>query len=204
MVSRICKVARGRCPHLKTVPGERSSATCHSGLPPPLTAPLLLPLPCAAAGPPPPPRLRCAMGGGRQAELRGAKLSGRRHLIPSRRGEGSDGHSCTGPRRPQTRTRFQDKGWEVAATTHQRGRRQSPRARMYCSGRPGAGGAGETGQGWGMRGGRESGVGAQSLDSMRRGSILPRGAGDDTARGGIWPIPYGDQIPVTDPWGRLG
>lgn len=92
--SRTSKVASGRCchedaaPKTKTPQGDRSSAACESVHPrpsPPRSSPL--PLPRAAAGPPFPPRLRCAMGGGQQSELRGAKRSGRCHLIPSRRRE---------------------------------------------------------------------------------------------------------------------
>ena len=149
------------------VPGQPSSQSC------PLLFPLPFPSPSPArCRPPPPPRLRCAMGGRTAGRARGERS---RHLIPSRLGEESEpALGAQGPRRPAIRIGFRDKGLEIAATTPNPGRRQSPR-RKYCSGRRGAGGLGWAGPGQGTRGGQESVAGAWCLESMGAGALYPPG-----------------------------
>lgn len=130
------------------------------------------PPPLHAAGPRPRPASGVRWGGGRRAERRGERS---RHLIPSRLGEESEpALGAQGPRRPAIRIGFRDKGLEIAATTPNPGRRQSPR-RKYCSGRRGAGGLGWTGPGQGTRGGQESVAGAWCLESMGAGALYPLG-----------------------------
>ncbi|KAI5278026.1 Small Subunit Processome Component 20-like [Manis pentadactyla] len=81
LMSTLRKDAGERCPPPKRPPGQYSPAPA----PPP---------------PPPPPstrlRLRSAIGGGQRAEP-----SGRRHLIPSRRGERETSTWRAGPPDPQ-------------------------------------------------------------------------------------------------------
>lgn len=128
LMSTLCKDAGKRCPPLKTPPGQYSPAPSS---PPPL----------------PPPstrlRLRSAIGGGQRAEPSRAKPSGRRHLIPSRRGERETSTWRAGPPDPQ-RISGQGVG---GSSDHCQPRAAEPALREYCSGRlgPGSGWTGRDG-----------------------------------------------------------
>lgn len=87
--------ARIRGRHPEIVPGQPSSQS--RPLPFPLPFPSSSPARCRAPAPPPPPRLRCAMGGGRRAERRGAEPPP--DPIQARRGERT-GTRRSGPPAP--------------------------------------------------------------------------------------------------------
>lgn len=105
-----------------------------------LPRPFLSPSAAPALNPPPPPK--CDRGGQR-AEPSRAKPSGRRHLIPSRRGERETSTWRAGPPDPQ-RISGQGVG---GSSDHCQPRAAEPALREYCSGRlgPGSGWTGRDG-----------------------------------------------------------
>lgn len=144
---------------------------------PPLPAPLPSPSPAQPLGPPFPPRLRCAMGGGQQSELRGAKQSGRCHLIPSRRREAQRSERrALVPRAPAPSDlqRVSGQGLGGSSDHPPPGQRQSLPVSTAVADLGLEGGVDQRGSG--KRWSREC-VGAQRLESMRRKALCPPGSG---------------------------